>query len=52
LEEPAPIVTELIVEEENWEGILEYRQLLDEFDYLKWLGELEKIKNEQGRNTC
>ena len=38
-------------QQENWEEICEYRRLLDELDYLKWLGELEKITNEQGRNT-
>ena len=40
-------VTELIVEEENWEGISEHRRLLDELDYLKWLGALEKMSKER-----
>lgn len=32
------------VEQETWEEIREYRQLLDKVDYLKGLDELEKIK--------
>ena len=35
--------------EESWEGICEYRRLLDALDYQKCLLELEKIKNEQLR---
>ena len=53
-EELGPVAAEPVREDEqqeNWEEICEYRRLLDELDYLKWLGELEKITNEQGRNT-
>ena len=33
------------VEQETWEDIREYRELLDGLDYQKCLVELEKIKN-------
>lgn len=29
---------------ETWEDICEYRKLLNQLDYLRYLGELEKIK--------
>ncbi len=32
------------VDEETWEDICEYRQLLDKMDYLKKLDELEAFK--------
>ena len=33
------------VDQETWEEICEYRRSLDEWEYQKCLGELEKIKN-------
>jgi hypothetical protein len=33
------------VDQETWEEICEYRRFLDELEYQKCLGELEKIKN-------
>ena len=51
LEEPVVMPAESLTEQENWEDICEYRRLLDELNYLHWLPESEKIKNEQGRNT-
>lgn len=33
------------VDQETWEEICEYRQMLDRLDYQKCLEELEKIKN-------
>ena len=33
------------VEQETWEDIREYRELLDKVEYLKCLDELAKIKN-------
>jgi hypothetical protein len=35
------------VEQETWEDIREYRELLDKVEYLKCLDELEKIKNHE-----
>ena len=35
------------VEQETWEDIREYRELLDKVDYLKDLDELAKIKNHE-----
>ena len=35
------------VEQETWEDIREYRQLLDKVEYLKCLDELEKLKNHE-----
>lgn len=32
-------------DQETWEEICEYRRFLDELEYQKCLGELEKIKN-------
>jgi hypothetical protein len=34
------------VDQETWEEIFEYRRFLDELEYQRCLGELEKIKNE------
>src|SRR5215211_7878593 len=33
------------VDQETWEEICEYRRFLDELEYQKCLGELEKMKN-------
>ena len=33
------------VDQETWEEICEYRRFLDDLEYQKCLGELEKIKN-------
>src|SRR5688500_3476280 len=33
------------VEQETWEEISEYRKFLDQLEYQRCLGELEKIKN-------
>jgi hypothetical protein len=39
------------VDQETWEDVREYRELLDKVDYAMWLDELEKLKNnEEGRN--
>ena len=35
------------VEQETWEEIREYRELLDKVDYLKCLDELETLKNHE-----
>ena len=35
------------VEQETWEDIREYRELLDKMEYLKCLDELEKIKRNE-----
>ncbi len=35
------------VEQETWEDIREYRELLDKVEYLKCLDELAKIKNHE-----
>src|SRR5687767_11662113 len=35
------------VDEETWEEICEYRQLLDQLDYQKCLAELEKLKGSE-----
>jgi hypothetical protein len=35
------------VEQETWEEIREYRQLLDKVDYLKCLDELEELKGNE-----
>ena len=35
------------VEQETWEEVCEYRELLDRLDYLKCLAEIEKIKNDR-----
>jgi hypothetical protein len=40
--EEEPILEQ--VEPETWEDIREYREFLDQLEYLKCLGELEKIK--------
>jgi hypothetical protein len=40
------------VEVETWEGICEYRELLDKLDYFKYLDEVaELITNEQRKDT-
>jgi len=39
------------VEQETWEDIREYRELLDKVDYLKNLDELEKIKGKHKLDT-
>ena len=31
----------------EWEELCDYRKLLDELDYIKCLGELEKIKRNE-----
>ena len=41
--EEDPMIEE--IREEIWEDICEYRKLLDEWDYLKYLAELAKTKN-------
>ena len=35
------------VEQETWENIREYRELLDKVEYLRCLDELEKLKNHE-----
>ena len=35
------------VDQETWEDVREYRELLDKVDYQKQLDELEKIKNNE-----
>jgi len=35
------------VDQETWEDIREYRQLLDKLEYERCLGELEKMKNHE-----
>jgi len=39
------------VDQETWEDIREYRELLDKVDYLKCLDELEKIKGKHKLDT-
>jgi hypothetical protein len=39
------------VEEETWEDVREYRELLDRLDYLECLVELEKIKGDAKREV-
>ena len=34
------------MEQETWEEVCEYKELLDRLDYLKCLAEMEKIKND------
>jgi hypothetical protein len=47
---PAPLSEDPFlqkVDQETWEEICEYRRFLDELQYQRCLGELEKIKNEK-----
>ena len=47
--EEEPVLEKL--EQETWEDIREYRELLDKLEYLKCLDELEKIKGNHKLDT-